>query len=467
MESILPDGRPLDSSFRDPSGFVYTRSGVLYRQVNRSFAQEFEAVSGTGLYDELSRRGLLIPHQPVSLSLAATDDAAAVLQPEPVRFISYPYEWCFGQLRDAALLTLDIQERALVRGITLRDASAYNIQFHAGRPIFIDTLSFEPRKEGAPWAAYRQFCEHFVVPLALMSRIDVRVGGLLRTHLEGIPLDLGARMLRSRSWRSPGLLFHLRLHALAQRRYRDAGIPTARASRAITVQSLIGLVQSLRGLITRLTWQPEGTEWADYTTDNNYTAQATASKRELVAAMLRGRGIRTVWDLGANTGEYSRTARAEAEQVIGFDVDPAAVERNYRRVRVENEPRILPLVMDLTNPSPALGWDHRERLSLEQRGPADALLALALVHHLAIGHNLPLPRIAETFARLGRHLIIEFVPKEDSQVQRMLRSRPDIFPHYAPEGFEAAFQTCFRIEDSQRVAGSERRLYLMTNVGRP
>jgi ribosomal protein L11 methylase PrmA len=444
---------------------VFTRSGVLYRQVNRIFAHEFEAVTGTGLYDELSRQGLLIPHQSVALSLAATDEAAAVLQPERVGFISYPYEWCFGQLRDAALLTLDIQERALVRGITLRDASAYNVQFHAGRPIFIDTLSFEPRKEGAPWAAYRQFCEHFVVPLALMSRMDVRLGSLLRTHLEGIPVDLGGRLLGSRTWQSLGLLFHVRLHAMAQRRYRDAAAAAPAASRTVTVQSLIGLVQSLRGLITRLTWRPQGTEWVDYTTDNNYTAQATASKRELVTAMLRGRGVRTVWDLGANTGEYSRAARAEAEQVVAFDVDPAAVERNYRRVRAENESRILPLLMDLTNPSPALGWAHRERLSLEQRGPADALLALALVHHLAIGHNLPLERIAETFARLGRHLIIEFVPKEDSQVQRMLRSRPDIFPRYTREGFEAAFRTCFRIEDAQAVAGSERRLYLMTGAG--
>jgi len=459
------DGRPLDSSFRDPSGFVFTRSGVVYRQVNRVFANEFEAGTGTGLYDELSRQGLLIPHQPASLSLAATDEAVAVLQPEPIGFISYPYEWCFGQLRDAALLTLDIQERALVRGITLRDASAYNIQFHGGRPVFIDTLSFEPRKEGAPWAAYRQFCEHFVVPLALMSRVDVRLGALLRAELEGIPLDLGARLLGGRSWRSLGLLFHVRLHAMAQRRYRDSASPASSAARQVTVQSLIGLVQSLRGLITRLSWQPQGTEWADYTSDNNYTAQATASKRDLVTAMLRGRGVRTVWDLGANTGEYSRAARAEAERVIAFDVDPGAVERNYRRVRAENELGILPLLMDLTNPSPALGWGHRERLSLEQRGPADGLLALALVHHLAIGHNLPLGRIAETFARLGRHLVIEFVPKEDSQVQRMLRSRPDIFPHYTREGFEAAFRTCFRIEDAQPVAGSERRLYLMTRSG--
>ena len=459
------DGRPLDSSFRDPSGFVFTRSGVLYRQVNRVFQDEFEAVTASGLYDELARQGLLIPHQTASLELAATDDAVAVLQPEPVRFISYPYEWCFGQLRDAALLTLEIQERALVRGITLRDASAYNIQFHGGRPVFIDTLSFEPRKEGAPWAAYRQFCEHFVVPLALMSRVDIQLGSLLRPHLEGIPLELGSRLLGARAWRSVGLLFHLRLHAAAQRRYRDR-VPTATTSRAVTAQTVIGLVRSLRNVIEGLSWHPGGTQWADYTSDNNYSTEASTSKRELVTGMVRGRGVRTVWDLGANTGEYSRAARAEAEQVVAFDIDPAAVERNYRRVRAEDERGILPLRMDLTNPSPALGWAHRERLSLEQRGPADALLALALVHHLAIGHNLPLDRIAAYLARLGRTLVIEFVPKSDSQVQRMLRSRPDIFPCYTREGFEASFKTSFRIDDVRPVAGSERFLYLMTAADR-
>ena len=455
------DGQPLDSSFRDPSGFVFTRNGVLYRQVNRVFRDEFEAVTASGLYDELAGSRLMVPHRLASLDLAASGEAVAVLEPEPIPFISYPYEWSFGQLRDAGLLTLELQERALVRGLTLRDASAYNVQFDGGRPVFIDTLSFEPRKEGAPWMAYRQFCEHFLLPLALMSRVDIGLGSLLRTHLDGVPLELGARLLGARSWRSLGLLFHVRLHAAAQRRYRHR-TPGAAAQRPVNAGTLLGLVRSLRAGIEGLKWNPAGTEWSDYTSDNNYTAAAAGSKRELVTDLLRGRGVRTVWDLGANTGEYSRAARAVAERVVAFDVDPAAVELNYRRVRAEDEGGILPLLMDLTNPSPALGWAHRERHSLEQRGPADALLALALVHHLAIGHNLPLGRIAEFFARLGRTLVIEFVPKSDSQVQRMLRSRPDIFPCYTREGFEAAFRTSFEIDAVHRVAGSERLLYLMT-----
>jgi len=456
------DQQPLDSSFRDPSGFVFTRAGVLYRQVNRVFQQEFEAVTASGLYQELARDGLLVPHEAVPLELAATAEAATVLRPEPVRFLSYPYEWSFGQLRDAALLTLEIQERALAKGLTLRDASAYNVQFEAGRPLFIDTLSFEPRKEGAPWVAYRQFCEHFLVPLALMSRVDVDLASLLRTHLDGVPLELGARLLGGRSWLRPGLLFHVQLHAMAQRRYRDRAPGANVTARGVSVQTVQGLARSLRSVVQGLAWNPGGTEWSDYTSDNNYSAEAAGSKRELVAGMLRGRGARAVWDLGANTGEYSRAALAATEHVVAFDLDPAAVERNYRRVRAEGERAILPLRMDLTNPSPALGWAHRERLSLEQRGPADALLALALLHHLAIGHNLPLERIAGFLAQLGRTLVIEFVPKSDSQVQRMLRSRPDVFPRYTREGFEAAFSGSFHIDAVTPVAGSERLMYLMT-----
>jgi hypothetical protein len=459
------DGQPLGSSFRDPSGFVFTRSGVVYRQVNRAFQNEFEAVAGSGLYDELAGHGLMVRHESVSLDLAASPEATAVLRPEPVHFISYPYEWSFGQLRDAALLTLELQERALSRGMTLRDASAYNVQFEAGRPVFIDTLSFEPRKEGAPWSAYRQFCEHFLVPLALMSKVDVDLGHLLRTNIDGIPLELGNTLLGGRVWRSLGLLFHVRLHAMAQRRYKDRAPSTGTTQRTVTSQTVLGLVRSLRGLVHGMHWNPGGTEWADYTTDNNYSAEAAQAKQALVTGMLRTRTPTTVWDLGANTGDYSRAARTVAPRVVSFDIDPAAVERNYRRVRADGETGILPLRMDLTNPSPALGWAHRERQSLEQRGPADALLALALVHHLAIGHNLPLERIAAYFARIGRSLVIEFVPKSDSQVQRMLRSRPDIFPAYTREGFEAAFQRSFRIESVEPVSGSERLLYLMVPLG--
>ena len=448
-------------SFRDPAGFVFERDSVLYRQVNRSFETKFAAVRASGLFDELARERLLVPHQEVGPEHAAGPDAVAVLRPERIGFISYPYEWSFGQLKDAALLTLGVQEQALERGFTLRDASAYNVQFSGGRPILIDTLSLEPREEGAPWLAYRQFCEHFLVPLLLMSRVDIGCGSLLRAHLDGIPLELGSRLLPWYSRLRPGTLMHVHLHAAAQRRYADTAPAVPAKTRPIGKTAAIGLVHSLRGTVARLSWEPAGTEWAEYTRQHNYSDSAVASKRELVARLLRGTLPRVVWDLGANTGDYSRVAKEMAETVIAFDIDPAAVERNYRAVRASNEQKILPLLADLANPSPALGWAHRERRSLEERGPADALLALALVHHLAIGRNVPLERIAEYFARLGRALVIEFVPKSDSQVQRLLRSREDVFVDYHREGFETAFRRHFRIEAAEPVTGSERTMYAM------
>lgn len=457
----------VEGSFRDPSGFVYTRDGTLYRQVNRSFAQHFDAFLASGLYDELARDALLVAHQQVGLELAASDEAHAVLQPARVGFISYPYEWSFGQLKDAARLTLEIQERAVGKGFTLRDSSAYNVQFVNGRPIFIDTLSFEPLEEGKPWSAYKQFCEHFLLPLTLMSARDVRCEALLRSYIDGIPLDLGSRLLPRRTWLGLSTFLHIHMHAWAQGRYAGSAVTsTAAKGRSMSRQGLLTLVKNLKDAVQRLSWRAAGTEWADYVSDNNYSDSAAQSKREMVQSFLRRSSPRSVWDLGANTGEYSRAAREISPLVISFDVDPAAVERNYQRVRSTSETGILPLLLDLTNPSPALGWAGRERLSLEQRGPADAILALALIHHLAIGHNLPLERIAAYFARLGRQLIIEFVPKSDSQVKRLLLSRPDIFPSYTKEGFEAAFRQHFTVDAIERVQDSERWLYLMTACSR-
>jgi SAM-dependent methyltransferase len=452
----------VEGSFRDPSGFVYTRDGILYRQINTGFRDRFEAFLASGLYDELVRDRLLVAHERVGLDHSATQDAYAVIRPERVGFVSYPYEWSFGQLQEAACLTLEIQERALARGFSLRDSSAYNIQFQNGRPILIDTLSLEPIEEGKPWDAYKQFCEHFLLPLVLMSTVDVRCGTLLRSYIDGIPLDLGSRLLPRRTWLSPSYLLHLHLHAWAQERYAGSSVSMAAKGRRISRKSLLTLVGNLGAAVRRLNWHAAGTEWADYTTDNSYSDMAARSKRDLVLGFLSGVRPSTVWDLGANTGEYSRAAAELARLVVSFDLDPAAVERNYRRVRDQGETRILPLLIDLTNPSPAQGWAGRERLSLEQRGPADAVLALALIHHLAIGHNLPLERVADYLARLGKLLVIEFVPKTDPQVGRLLLSRPDIFPAYSKEGFEKAFSAHFRIERAAQIDESERWLYCMS-----
>jgi len=451
----------LGASFRDPSGFLFTRQGVLYRQVNRSYAEDYERLMTSGLYQKLVKAGFLVPHQEVDVPPAEAEMAFKVLQPERLPFISYPYEWSFSQLKDAALTTLAIQKRALKYGLSLKDASAYNIQFYQGKATLIDTLSFETYREGEPWVAYRQFCQHFLAPLALMAWRDVRLGQLLRVYIDGLPLDLVSALLPTRTRWNLHLYTHLHLHARAQKRYADVSLAEARGQRKMNRQAMVGLIASLENAVRKLIWKAGGTEWAEYYDITNYTAEAFEHKRQLVAAWLEQTAPRLVWDLGANTGLFSRLAAERGAYTVAFDIDPAAVEQNYQQVKANRETRLLPLLLDLTNPSPAIGWRNRERESLLQRGPADLVMALALVHHLAISNNVPLESLAEFFAEAGRWLIIEFVPKSDSQVQKLLRSRVDIFPDYRREGFERAFGQYFQIHQAVPLRQSERWLYLM------
>jgi hypothetical protein len=452
-----------EASFRDPSGFLFTRAGILYRQINRSYAADYEHLMSSGLYAKLVENGRLVPHREVEVEPADPALVYKVIEPERIPFISYPYEWSFGMLREAALTTLAIQKRALKDGMTLKDSSAYNIQFPRGKAALIDSLSFEIYNPGEPWVAYRQFCQHFLAPLALMALVDVRLSQLLRVFIDGVPLDLATRLLPFRTRLDVGLLTHLHVHAGAQKRYAGKEITRSGNGSGMSLQSLIGLIDSLESTVKKMKWKPGGTEWSDYYEFTNYSDVAFKTKRELVSTWSAKIDPKIAWDLGANAGVFSRACQGDQAYVIAWDIDPGAVERNYLEMRKEKEQNLLPLVLDLTNPSPALGWHNRERASLIERGPADLVLALALIHHLAISNNVPLPHAAEFFHEIGRWLVIEFVPKSDSQVEKLLRSRKDIFDAYTREHFEQAFMKRFKIHEIESLGDSERLLYLMEN----
>jgi len=455
----------LSSSFRDPAGFMFTHEETLYRQVNRAGARCYDMMIDSGLFASLDKKGWIMGHEEVNTPVADPELAYKVLRPEPVPFISYPYEWCFGQLKAAAIRTLQIQLAALRHGMILKDASAFNIQFHRGQPVLIDTLSFDPYTEGQIWVGYKQFCQHFLAPLCLMASRDIRLGQLARVHIDGIPLDLTSKLMPRSSWLRPGMLMHLHLHARAQAAYAGSDPESggkARESRSLSRKGLIGIVSGLRSLIRKLDWKPEGTEWGDYYQATNYTDDSFAAKSAHINAFLDEIKPRRVWDLGANTGHFSRLAADRGIETVAFDIDPAAVEINFRQVREKNEASLLPLVMDLTNPSSSIGWASQERDSLIERGPVDCAMALALIHHLAISNNVSLDQIAQFFAGISDHLIIEFVPKSDSQVKRLLNSREDIFANYHEDGFEAAFQKKFDIRRRQVVEGSHRTLYWLS-----
>jgi hypothetical protein len=461
MTRTMKNSSRLSASFRDPNGFIFKRDGILYRQINQSYASEYSMLMESGLYARLIKAGLLIPHEEANVSPVEPAQAFKVIQPEYLRFISYPYEWPFGLLKEAALTTLSIQKRALKAGMILKDASAYNIQFVRGKAALIDTLSFDIYHEGEPWVAYRQFCQHFLAPLALMAHTDIRLNQLLRVYIDGVPLDLASRLMPLRSRLNFGLLTHLHLHARLQKQSANPTDQRKTKTGNMTKQSMLGLIENLESIVKKLNWKPSGTEWGDYYDITNYSDTAFQHKRTLVSTWVSRVAPKLVWDLGANDGTFSRLASDQGIPAISFDIDPAAVEQNYRQIKEKKEQSIVPLLLDLTNPSPAIGWHNRERDALLDRAPADVVLALALIHHLAISNNVPLPQLADFFADAGKWLVIEFVPKSDSQVQKLLTSRQDIFTNYTRESFESAFAERFTIHEKIAVEESERFLYLM------
>lgn len=457
----MKENNILPSSYKDPSGFLFLRDGILYRQINTIYKEHYDLFCSSGLFKSLVRAGLLISHEDVSLQYAASPDAYKVIKPALVPFVSYPYEWCFSELKEAALLTLYIEKRCLEHGMSLKDASAYNIQFLGSRPIFIDTLSFARYQEGEPWIGYRQFCQHFLAPLALMSYTDIRLSQLSKIFLDGVPLDLAVRLLPLRARFHFSLFIHLYLHAKSQQHFAGKELPKSRFASGVSLASKKGIIESLESAIKKLMLKPQRTEWSHYYGETNYSEEAIVHKKELVSAFLDAASPKTVWDLGANKGFFGRIASSKGIQTVAFDIDPIAVEKNYLECKEQSEANMLPLVLDLTNPSPAIGWHSRERSSLIERGPVDTVLALAIVHHLAIGNNLPFAAIVDFLHKICRALIIEFVPKSDSQVKRLLISRKDIFPDYNQESFEREFGNCFSIRNSVRIRNSERTLYLM------
>lgn len=455
----------LDGSFRDPAGYVFQHHGTIYRQVTPAGIDAYRALHRSGVYDALIADGLLVSHEHIE----DTADGGAIIRPEQVPMISYPFEWSISMLRDAALVTLRAQQVALRHGLSLKDASAFNVQFLRGRPVLIDTLSFESRPSG-PWRAYRQFCQHFLAPLQLAAARGPEMLRLATLWIDGIPLAMASRLLPARSWLRPASLFHVHLHAAAEQKWASRTSPPARradnrptpAGPTASSPALEALTDSLLRAVSAIR-VGGGSHWARYyAAGESYTRDTFGQKATVVSGWLEQLRPARVWDLGANTGAFSKAASQAGALAVALEADHACVDTLYRETRTSSLAGVLPLVFDLTTPSPAIGWGNRERMTLEQRGPADLVLALAVMHHLTIANNVPFDALAGYLARLAPRLIIEFVPKTDPMVVRMLATRDDMFPDYTLEAFEHAMGQWFQVDQKTPLDGSGRVLYLLT-----
>ncbi|HET9056872.1 MAG TPA: class I SAM-dependent methyltransferase [Chitinophagaceae bacterium] len=446
------------ASFKDPAGFIFLYEGIYYRQVNHSYAEDYDLLIGSGLYQRLVTQKKLIAHTEVTDIKADKNTWYKTLLPEQLSFISYPYEWGFEQLKDASLLTLNIQLEALKYGMSLKDATPFNIQWIEGKPVFIDTLSFEKYKENNPWIAYKQFCETFLAPLLLMHYRNNDLNKLLVNFPNGIPIPLTASLLPFKTKLNLPIFLHIHLHAKLQKRYKEDN-PQRKSH--LSTKQLINIINSLRNLIKKLSVPENKTNWNNYYDETILSKEYLSEKQKLVSDMLSLIRFKTAVDLGANTGEFSLMLCHKAEKVIAVDFDSACINNLYLHAKAKKITNLYPLVIDLSNPSPAIGWANEERNSFWQRINADLIMALALVHHLAISFNLNFSLIADLLSKKTTYLLIEFVPKNDPKVQQLLRHRKDVFENYTEEAFEKKFSAYFDITKKQIIETTSRVLYLM------
>jgi hypothetical protein len=444
------------SSFRDPSGFIFTREGVLYRQINNSYKDNYLLLKNSGLLQKLINRKLLISHDEMNGFPEEAAGGFLMLQPDRLTNISYATEWSFSALKDAALLHLEIMATAMEHGMILKDATPYNVQFRNGQPIFIDTLSFITYNENMPWVAYRQFCENFVYPLLLERNKVLYCHQVAAAFPEGIPAQVVANLLPFRCRFNLGCWLHVYLPAS----FSNAATGARKPETTFNKQKMLNLVNHLRSIISRFSSNDKSpTAWHNYYAETILSQDYLAQKHNIFQTFLAGLHVTSALDIGSNDGYFSRLMAARDIAVTAIDTDAPSVNRLYLESKSQSL-SISPLIIDIAHPTPATGFNNSERDSFIKRMNAQLVVALAVIHHLVISKNIPMELIAAFFSDLCKVLIIEFVPKDDPKVKQMLLAREDIFSAYNVDEFERAFSRFFTLLQKTPVGSTARMMYL-------
>ena len=447
------------SSFRDPSGYVFSEGTAIKRVVFPAYFEQYNALSGSGFYQKLFENQFLIGHKELSKS---SDEV--ILEAEKIPFVTYPYEWSFLQYKHAALLTLKIQKYCLEHDFTLKDASAFNITFHEGKAIFIDTLSFDFYQQNEPWKAYKQFIMHFLGPLVLSHYYGLDFLKSLATDIDGISLKKLSKLLPSKSWFSPTLFTNIHLLAKYDGKYSEtkSEVKASTLSKQAQIKLLESLYEYIRGLKAF-----ENTEWDDYYNQTNYNDAAYKFKKTFTKNWFGEINGSSLIDIGGNDGTFSREISDQATLAIVADIDPNAVEQNYKKVLKQGEKNIYPLVADVLNPAAGYGFNNEERFSFIERVEELKLsgcLALAVIHHITLSGNIPFAFSARFFSKMSDNLLIEFPTRDDSWVQFLLQSKRDFKDHfdfYNEVNFEKDYAAYFEIVKKEAIPGAHRILYSM------
>jgi hypothetical protein len=450
-------------SFRDRDGRVYLFGDRVLRGLSQTALDHFRELTKTGFYQKFSASGELVATRELDDSaIPELPQWPGYLEHDRVSFISYPYEWTYSMLRDAALLQLRLLEAALKEGWTMKDATPYNVQFVDGKAVFIDIPSFEPWPEGSPWNGYRQFCEMNLFPLMLQSYKGLGFHPFLRARIGGIDVQAAAKIFSARDRFRRGVFSHVWLQALMDRKYGNSkrDLRSELGDAGFGRELVLANVRKLKKLLSGMAWTDEESEWAEYEEFHNYSKDDQQAKIDFVDQAAKVSGAQLAWDIGCNTGRFSQIIARHCQQVLAMDADHLAVERLYNNASCMESGRILPLVQNIADPSPSWGWNHLERTRLEQRGRPGLVMCLALIHHIVIGANIPLDSFISWLATLGGDLIIEYVSRGDDKVEQLLRNRVDQFQDYSKECFEENIEKHFNISNRMDLNTGLRTLYL-------
>jgi SAM-dependent methyltransferase len=458
------DGDALEreaGSYRDRNGTVFYRGGRVYRTLSERALANWQRLYEQPFFERHRMSGAIVDTRTAVVD--GLPRAAAILEHARIPFVSYPYEWTFGMLKDAALLQLELLRDALAADMILKDSTPYNIQWNGTRPVFIDIPSFEPLQKGQPWVGYRQFCELFLYPLMLKAYKGIDYRPWLRGRIDGIPADEMHRLMSSRDLMRPGVLLHVAAQSALQRRYsggRDGNVRGALADAGFDKRIIEANVAKLSSLVARLAPKAGKSEWSEYDRTHSYDSAEFERKAEFVRRAAATRRWQLVWDLGCNTGTFSRMVAEHADHVVAMDGDWRAIESLYQREKGDGSSRsILPLVVNLADASPNQGWLGCERKGLAERGTPQLTLCLALIHHVVISANIPLEEFIGWLADLGTAIVIEFVGREDEMVRTLLANREDQYEDYDPATFRALLENRFDIVANETLKGGKRHIY--------
>lgn len=448
------------SSFRDPSGYVFLDEGIVKRVVNPIYFKQYNLFKDSGFFNKLFKNDLLIKHKELSSS-----ENEIVIQPENIPFITYPYEWSFNQYKEAALLTLKLQKFCLEHDFSLKDATAFNVTFHKGKAIFIDTLSLDFYKENTPWRAYKQFITHFFGPLLLAHFHGSEVLKLTSNFIDGIPVKTVASMLPFKTKLNPFLYSNIHLLAKFEGKHNEDYKGETKVT-PLSKRGQLNIIESLYDYIKKLELK-EQSEWGEYYNKTNYSDDAFNFKSEIINDWISNLQVKTVIDVGGNDGTFVRRIAVDLQQALVCDIDNNAVDYNYKQIKKGKEQYITPFVLDALNPSAAIGFNNTERFSFLKRiqdFAPDVTLALAVIHHMSLSGNITFDMSASFFASFSKNLIIEFPKRGDSWVERLLNSKSEFKEHfsfYTLENFEMAYLSYFDIVEKQDVGDSKRVLYFL------